>query len=123
MTTSSKPRFAPQRWWSHPHGGSLWTLATHPDHDAVLAGSDQPVGARWERLPSPRAEGHWRSLVARGDVVYAASDDHTVHRTDDGGRRWSRVLRADVQHLLWTPRGRVIAVGNGPLYGCIDEAR
>lgn len=108
--------------------GALWCVVC--DGDRVYAGGSGGAlyrsddrGARWERLPSPRAEGIWRSLVARGDVVYAAFADHTVHRSDDGGRRWSLVLRADVQHLLWTPRGRVIAVGTGPLYGCVDEAR
>jgi hypothetical protein len=79
-------------------------------------------GAHWERLPSPVTERTWQSLVVRGDVVYAATA-RAVYRSDDGGRQWQRVLRGDVQRLLWTPRGRVIAVGDGPIYGCVDVAR
>ncbi len=42
-----KTRFAPQRWWNHPKGGSLWGLATHPDLDALLVGSQERTDALW----------------------------------------------------------------------------
>jgi len=69
-------------------------------------------------------EGHRVLLLDTRDgaVVYAASDDHSVYRSDDGGMRWIRMLRADARCLLWTPRGRVIAVGDGALYGCVDAS-
>jgi photosystem II stability/assembly factor-like uncharacterized protein len=56
-------------------------------------------------------------------VVYAAFDSHTVHRSDDAGERWTKVLDADVEKLVWTPSGRVLAIGAGALYGCIDPGR
>lgn len=40
-------RFAPQRWWNHPKGGSLWGLATHPDFDGLLVGSYEHSDALW----------------------------------------------------------------------------
>jgi len=96
------------------------------DGERVYAGGERGAlyrsddrGGRWERLPSPGDEEAWQSLVARGDVVYAATT-RGVYRSDDGGHRWQRVLRADVRGLLWTPRGRVIAVGSGALFGCVD---
>jgi photosystem II stability/assembly factor-like uncharacterized protein len=76
-------------------------------------------GARWERLASP-TETPWRAIAARGSVVYAAADDDGVYRSNDRGERWERVLRADVRSFLWTPRGRVIAVGAGPMFSRVE---
>lgn len=108
--------------------GAIWCVFC--DGERVYAGADAGAifrsddrGARWRRLPTPVPTGSCRSLVARGSVVYAAFDSHTVHRSDDGGERWTKVLDADVEKLVATPRGRVLAVGAGALYGCVDPGR
>jgi photosystem II stability/assembly factor-like uncharacterized protein len=108
--------------------GALWCVVCEgarvyagADAGAIFRSDDR--GARWRRLPTPVPTGCCLSLVARGSVVYAAFDSHTVHRSDDAGERWTKVLDADVEKLVWTPSGRVLAIGAGALYGCIDPGR
>lgn len=105
--------------------GACWCVACDgarvfvgADGGAVLRSDDR--GATWRRLAATGATEPATSLVARGEVVFAAFGDGTVRRSDDGGGRWSLALEADAQMLLWTPGGRVLAVGSGALYGCLD---
>ncbi len=106
--------------------GAMWCVACAGD-DVYAGGAKGALfrsadgGAHWERRPSPSATATWRALVARGAVVYAAGDDDAVYRSDDRGQRWERVLRAEVRKLVWTPRGRVVGVGSGPVFGCVEE--
>lgn len=124
VATSTDPA---REWTQLPIDGCAAMQCVTCAGDDVYAGGDGGAlyrsgdrGARWERLASPSEKAVWRALVARGSVVYAAADDNTVFRSVDRGARWERALRADVRRFLWTPRGRVIAVGAGPIFSRVE---
>lgn len=108
-----------------PAAGACWSVAC--DGARVFVGADRGAvyrsddrGARWRATTAPGPTEPAVSMVARGEVLYAAFGDGTVHRSDDGGARWSRVLDANIRALVRTPRGRVLAVGDDALFACDD---
>lgn len=112
-------------WTSTAFDAPIWCVAC--DGDDVYACGERGAmwrgegrGARWERLASPIDGAAWRALAARAGVVYAATELGEVCRSDDRGATWSLAHRGPAEELLITARGTVVAVGNGPLWGCVD---
>src|SRR4051812_39021049 len=53
----------------------------------------------------------------RPERVYAAVTHYALHRTDDGGRRWTQVLAGDVRAVTVYPSDeRVVYAGTAPVH-------